>query len=120
MNKFDNFNKIVENKYRVKFLKFFKCINNNYINGRIVDKTIWNYSNVILNSLNKDIIFFTNNIVESFNSISNKKLVCFCKTMFNYKRALLEVIALYEMKGPYNEKKISITRAIEHYCKSKT
>ena len=120
LNKLDSFYKLIVNKYRVKFPKFFKYFNKNYINGRIFDKTIWNYSNVILNSLNNDIIFFTNNIVESFNSIINKKLVGFCKTMFNYKRALLEVITLYEMKDPYKDKKISITRAIEHYCKSKT
>ena len=32
-----------------------------------------------------------NNIVESFNSIINKKLVGFCKTMYSYKRALVEL-----------------------------
>ena len=57
MNKFDNFYKIIVKKFRVKFPKFFKYFNKNYIKGRIFDKTIWNYSNVILNSLNNDIIF---------------------------------------------------------------
>ena len=105
LNYFDSFYKLIYNKYQVKFPKFFIYFKKNYINGKIFDKTIWNYTNVINNNINNDIIFFTNNIVESFNSIFNKKLVGFCKTMLNYKRALLEVLSIYQMKTQYIEKK---------------
>ena len=118
LNYFDSFYKLIYNKYQVKFPKFFIYFKKNYINGKIFDKSIWNYTNVINNNINNDIIFFTNNIVESFNSIINKKLVGFCKTMLNYKRALLEVLSIYQMKTQYIEKKISITRALEHYIKT--
>ena len=39
--------------------------------------------------------------------------------MHNCGRALIEVISLYEMKKKYNERKISVTRALEHYLKIK-
>ena len=39
--------------------------------------------------------------------------------MFNYKNSLIDVIGLYEMKNKYIDKKISLTRALVHYVKSK-
>jgi len=66
------------------------------------------YSNIISNNINNDIIFYTNNIVESFNGILNKKFVGFCKTMNNFKQSLYDVINLYEMKDKYIEKKYLI------------
>ena len=83
------------------------------------DKKIWNFSQVISNNINNDLIFYTNNIVESFNSVLNKKFVGFCKTLYNYKNSLIDVISIYEIKNKYIEKKISITRVLEHYIKSK-
>ena len=53
--------------------------------------------------------------MESFNSILNKKFVGFCKTMNNFKNALIDVINLYDMKEKYIEKKLSLTRAFEHF-----
>ena len=73
----------------------------------------------IRSDINNGIIFFTNNIIESFHSQLNKKFIGFCKTMFNYKNALIDVIELYEMKNKYIDKKISLTRALVHYVKSK-
>ena len=119
LSKFNNFYNLIVDKYRVKIPKFFKYFEKNYIRGKIFDKTIWNYTKAINNNINNDIIFYTNNIVESFNSIINKKLIGLCRTMYNYKRALVEVISLYEMKDKYIERKISITRALEHYIKIK-
>ena len=84
-----------------------------------MDKKLWNYSNILISNINNDIIFFTNNIIESFHSQLNKKFIGFCKTMFNYKNALLDVIELYEMKNKYTDKKISLTRALMHYVKSR-
>ena len=39
--------------------------------------------------------------------------------MFNYKNALIDVIGLYEMKNKYTDKKISLTKALAYYVKSK-
>ena len=39
--------------------------------------------------------------------------------MYNYLRALIEVLSLYQMKDKYIEKKIQITRALDHYIKIK-
>ena len=74
-----------------------------------MNKSFWNYSNIISNNINNDI---------SFNGILNKKFVGFCKIMNNFKQSLYDVINLYEMKDKYIEKKISIT-AFEHYIKKK-
>ena len=106
-------------KYRVKFSSFFKYFNKYYINDKLFEKNIWNFTNVISNNINNDIIFYTNNIVESFNSILNKKFLGFFKTMNNFKNALIDVINLYDMKEKYIEKKLSLTRALEHYIKIK-
>ena len=47
----------------------------------------------------------------------NKKYIGFCKTMFNFKNAILETIDLYSMHNTYQERKLSISRALEHYVK---
>ena len=61
-------------------------------------------ANIISNNIIKDIIFYTKNIVESFNSVINKKFIGFCKTMNNYKQSLFGFINLYEMIEKYSEK----------------
>ena len=71
--------------------------------------------NIISKNLNNDILFYTNNIVESFNNNLNKKFIGFAKTMHNFKNALNDVINLYEMSDAYKEKRLSITRALAHY-----
>ena len=76
--------------------------------------------NIISKNLNNDILFYTNNIVESFNNNLNNKFKGFTKTMHNFKNALTDVINLYEMSDTYKEKKLSITRALAHYVKSQT
>ena len=85
LNKFDNFYELIKRKYRCKFSTFFKYFDKYYIKGKLFDKKIWNYSMLLLSNINNDIIFFTNNIIESFHSQLNKRFIRFCKTMFNYK-----------------------------------
>ena len=91
----------------LNFHIFFKYFDKNFINGAILYKQIWNYL-IISNNLNNDIIFFMNNIVERYNNIIIRKFVGFCKTICNYKNPILDKI--YEMKNPYIDKKLSITR----------
>ena len=115
LNNFKTFYKLILDKYRCKFPSFFKYFDKNYIKGRVLDKKQWNYNNIITNNLNNDILFYTNNIVESFNNNLNKKFIGFAKTMHNFKNALNDVINLYEMSDAYKEKRLSITRALAHY-----
>ena len=89
------------------------------IKGKVLGIKNWNYNTIISNNINNDILFYTNNIVESFNNNINKKFIGFCKTMHNFKLALKDVVTLYEMNGIYKEKKLSITRALEHYVRIK-
>ena len=100
----DNFFNLIKSKYGTIFRNFLTYFKKNYIKGRIFYKNVWNYNNFVSNNLNNDIIFFTNNIVESFNSVLNKKFVGFCRTMFNYKNNLIDVLSLYNMKDKYKEK----------------
>ena len=118
LNNFKEFYKLILDKYRCKFLSFFKYFEKNYIKGRVLDKKQWNYNNIITNNLNNDILFYTNNIVESFNNNLSEKFVGFAKTMYNFKNALTDVINLYEMSDTYKEKRLSITRALAHYVKN--
>jgi len=119
LNQIENFYNLIKAKYGVIFRNFFDYFTKNYIKGKLYDKTIWNYYTAIPNNLNDDILYFTNNIVESFNSIINNKFIGFCPAMYNYKNTLTEVISLYEMKNVYKEKKLSLTRALQNYVKSK-
>ena len=118
LNNFKEFYKLILDKYRCKFPVFFKYFEKNYIKGRVLDKKQWNYNNIITNNLNNDLLFYTNNIVESFNNNLNKKFIGFAKTMHNFKNALTDVINLYEMSDTYKEKRLSITRALAHYVKN--
>lgn len=116
-NNIDNFYNLLKSKYRVTFKSFFSYFEKNYIKGRVFDKKIWNFSQVISNNLNNDLIFYTNNIVESFNSVLNKKFVGFCKTLYNYKNSLIDVISIYDMKSKYKEKKNINYTCIRALCK---
>lgn len=95
LNKIDGFFKLIKDKYRTKFPKFFKYFERNYINGSVLAIKSWNYNTIISNNINNDILFYTNNIVESFNYNLNIKFIGFCKTMHNFKNALKDVINLY-------------------------
>ena len=54
---------------------------------------IWNYNHVILNSINNNnMIFYTNNICESFNRTLNKKYIGYCKTMYNFKMCIYDTV----------------------------
>ena len=46
----------------------------NYINGKKFDKSLGNYNSFIINNIEEKTLFFTNNIVESFNRTLNKNI----------------------------------------------
>ena len=71
LNKIDNFYNEIKNKYRVKFPKFFKYFDNNYIKENSIYSIIWNYIEYISNNTNNDIMIYTNNIYESINRSLN-------------------------------------------------
>ena len=84
--KIDSFYKLIKNKYNKSYPEFFIYFEKYYLSSKKFSKEIWNYSNIIFNNLNNNIIFFTNNICESFNRTLNKKYIGYCKTMYNFKK----------------------------------
>ena len=81
---------------------------------------MWNYNYLIINNIDDKILFYTNNIVESFNRTLNKKYVGMYKTIFNYKNALIDIISFYNLKNIYQERRCSLTRTLEDYVKIET
>ena len=118
-NKIKNFYQLIKQKYLNSFKEFFKYFDKYYINSNFFTIDIWNYNKVILNHINDrdSIIFFTNNICESFNRSINKKYIGYCKTMFIFKRCIFDIIDLYSNHTKYKDKRLSITRSLEHYEK---
>ena len=119
----NGFFNLIEEKYKNNNKKFFEYFHKTYLNKKnkqsIFNPNNWNYNTQIVNSMNNNILFYTNNITESFNRTLNKKYIGFCKTMYNFKNAILDTIILYTMHNTYQEKKLSITRSLEHYVKTK-
>ena len=115
--KIDSFYKLIKNKYNKSYPEFFIYFEKYYLSSKKFSKEIWNYSNIIFNNLNNNIIFFTNNICESFNRTLNKKYIGYCKTMYNFKKNILDIIDIYTMHCEYKEKNISLTRALAYYVK---
>ena len=111
---------ILKKKYNTQFKKFFKFFDKNYINNKNFDKSMWNYNYLIINNIDDKILFYTNNIVESFNRTLNKKYVGMYKTIFNYKNALIDIISFYNLKNIYQERRCSLTRTLEDYVKIET
>jgi hypothetical protein len=77
---------------------FFKYYQKQYIRNKYFDISKWNYNTLIENKLDNQILFYTNNIVESYNRTLNKKYIGYCKTIFNFKNAIKDVIYLYNSK----------------------
>ena len=118
MEKIQSFFKLISDKYEKLFPDFFKYFKKQYIKKNIFSIDNWNYNSLLLNSVNNNILFYTNNITESFNRTLNKKYIGFCRTMFNFNNAIIDTINLYKMHNIYQERKLSITRALEHYVKN--
>ena len=119
LNNIESFYKNIKNKYRCKFPNYFRYLERNYINENSRYQKIWNYNELIYDNLNKDMLFYTNNICESLNRTLNKKYIGGCKTLYNFKNCLLDVINLYNNSKIYQEKNVSISRSLEHYVKTK-
>ena len=94
---------MIKLKYFEDNKSFFKYFEKYYINEKKFKIEFWNYTNVINNNINHTIIFFTNNICESFNRTLNKKYIGYCKTMFNFKNCLTDIIKIYEQNSTYKE-----------------
>lgn len=77
-----------------------------------------NYNILIENNLYNQILLYTNNIVESFNRTLNKKYVGCCKTIYNFKNAIKDVIYLYNSNNIYKDRRCCITKALEYCIKS--
>ena len=80
-------------------------------------RELWNYNNTILSNSNREIVFYTNNICEFFNRTLNKKYIGYCKTMYNFKMCIYDILQIYETHSQYKDKQISTPRALEHYVK---
>ena len=85
------------------------------MNSKKFKKEIWNYTKITLN--NNNIIFYINNIYESFKRILNKKYIGYSKIMHNFKIYIYDIIKIYETHTSYKDKQNSITRALEHYVR---
>ena len=116
--KINNFYKDIKDKYRSKFPKYFKYFDINYMNENARFKKIWNYNDIFMNNMDKHILFYTNNICESMNRTLNMKFIGGCKTFFNFKNCIKDIIDMYEKNNKvYQEINGSITRALEYYVK---
>ena len=102
--KIDFFYKLIKNKYNKSYFNFFIYFEKYYLSFKKFSKEIWNYNNIIFNNLNNNIIFFTNNICESFNRTLNKKYIGYCKTMYNFKKSILDIIDIYTIHCEYKKK----------------
>ena len=81
-------------------------------------KKIWNYNDIFVNNMDNHILFYTNNICESMNRTLNMKFIGGCKTFFNFKNCIIDIIDIYEKNNKvYQEINGSITRALEYYVK---
>ena len=117
-NKINSFYNELKNKYRVKFPALFKYIDKNYINENSIYSNIWNYNQNIDININNDIMFYTNNICESINRTLNSKFVGGCKTFYNFKNSIIDIIDLYKNNTRiYQEKNVSISRSLDYYVK---
>ena len=48
--------------------------------------------------MDNHILFYTNNICESMNRTLNMKFVGGCKTFYNFKNCVIDIIEMYEKK----------------------
>ena len=67
--------------------------------------------------MSDNIIFYTNNICESFNRSLNSQYIGKTKTFFHFKSAIKNLIEIYNVKNIYQEKKLSTSRALAYYTK---
>mgnify|MGYP002624394402 CR=1 FL=1 len=116
VNNIDSFYEEIKYKYSAKFTKFFKYFENFYFKKKPFSDKCWNYHHEHFNDDN-NIIFYTNNIVESCNRTLNSKFIRICKTLYHFKKAIRDLIDIYDKHPVYQEKKLCITRALEHYVK---
>ena len=96
LNNLDSFYKLIKAKYKSDNKNFFEYFDKYYMGSFKFKKEMWNYNQTILSNINNNIIFYTNNICESFNRTLNKKYIGYCKTMFNFKMCLYDILQIYE------------------------
>ena len=113
----DTFYNLIKSKFKNDNKKFFEYFDKYYMGNRKFKRELWNYNNTILSNSNREIVFYANNICESFNRTLNKKYIGYCKTMYNFKMCIYDILQIYEKHSQYKDKQISITRALEHYVK---
>jgi len=89
LEQLDEFFNLIVTKYKDRYLDFLNYFYKTYIKNNkdgIFSPNNWNYNTLIVNNINNNILFFTNNITESFNRTLNKKYIGFTKTMYNFKK----------------------------------
>ena len=113
--KVKNFYEEILYKFRSKFSIFFKYFDKYYFKKKPFNELCWNYNSTENSDINKDIFFYTNNICESFNRSINSKYIGKCKTLQHFKKAIIDLIDIYNVKKCYQEKKLSTSRALAYY-----
>ena len=113
------FNKI-KLKYNNDYSKFLKKFEKNYFKCKPYNELYWNYNSALINNLDNSIMFYTNSICESYNRTLNLRFVGSCKSILNFERCIKEVFERYENRNIYQERNISITRALQFYVNNKT
>ena len=113
--KVKNFYEEILYKFRSKFPKFFKYFEKYYFKKKSFNELCWNYNGPKNSDINKDIFFYTNNICESFNKSINSKYIGKCKTLQHFKKAIIDLIDIYNVKKCYQEKKLRTSRALAYF-----
>lgn len=115
-----NYFELIRKKYYEFFPKFIKYFYKIFIIDFPLNKFYWNYyyyANLCFHE--NDILFFTNNIVESANRSINSFYICSIKNFSLFEKSTYDIIDLYEHKHKrYNQPKFSVTKAINYYVKN--
>ena len=78
------FNKIKRKYNKKDFSNLLTKFENTYFNSKPFDDLSWNYNSALINNLDNSIMFYTNNICESYNRTLNLRFVVAYKNILNF------------------------------------
>ena len=111
---------LIRNKYMTIYPEFIKYFYKNFFMSFLLNKMIWVYDqyNMLLFE-DPELLFFTNNIVESCNRTINNLYLGNVKSFNSFRNAIDNILEIYSTsKRKYNSVEFSIIQAIIYYVKN--
>ena len=111
---------LIRKKHMTIFPKFIKYFYKNFFMSFPLNRMIWVYDqyNMLLFE-DPELLFFTNNIVESCNRTLNKHYLGNVKSFNSFRNAIDNIVEIYSgSKRKYYSKEFSVTQAIIYYVKN--